>query len=142
MGVLGLPALWAVLAPWWRAPEILLGSWPPKRRPAGRAVKGAGFLEDPALGLALACWGSAEWGMGACPTALPHRPQEKLRRPSLWEGGLGRALCLSSATWGAQWGSRGPLVGCSQAPSLLSPSFLREVCGPALACREAPLGKR
>lgn len=140
MGVPSAPALWAVLASLGGGLRDPAGSWPPSEAACRQSCeRERGFLEDPALGLApAACWGSAEWGDGGpLSTAPTHRPQRLRSLFFVGGGGLGRnALCLGSA--GAQWGSRGPLVGCSQAPSLQAPPLPQESVAQPLPARGTP----
>lgn len=73
------------------------------------------FLEDPALGLAPGLLGFRRVEDGG----LAHSSAHTDLRGSRGRGG--EEPSASAVTWGAQWGSGGPLAGCSWAPSRQAP---------------------
>ena len=100
------------------------------------------FLEDPALGLAPGLLGFSRVEDGDLAHSSAHTDLRGSRRPSLWEGaGWGGALCLGSVTWGEQWGSGGPLAGCSRAPSRQAPPSSGCLWSSPLPAKRHPWGR-
>ena len=126
------PALWAVLAPWWRAPEILLGSWPPSEAACRQSWERSGFFwKTRHLAWHLACWGSAEWRMGAWPTALPTQTSEAPGGRLCGRGGAGEEHSASALLLEGHSGGAGPPWWAAARHPCSRPLLPREVYGPA-----------